>query len=274
MLLSADAVEGTAGAGRTHDEREALAAQAVAPVGRSRVCGRSISSEFWAESVRLSRTKMLSHPEDLRAEATYRDDGDVKPEGISLTWRIGANAPTRAPPSRPTGTSGTRTTRTITKYGGTGDRPRRWTSTGRPGIRTGSRRTGTGCAWARPRPTRSGCRSGRGTRTALGDRSQTSSPSTRPCPSPTTCTSPLAPRSTQKASGSDTGVWSSGQAGRSDRYDQLFDGEVYLGDLAAILFTVASPPPEEALRGHLPGMHGQATAQSRSSGSAGGASKV
>lgn len=32
------------------------------------------------------------HPADLRAVATYRDDGDVKLEGISLTWRIGANA--------------------------------------------------------------------------------------------------------------------------------------------------------------------------------------
>ncbi|MFD0265086.1 lytic polysaccharide monooxygenase auxiliary activity family 9 protein [Streptomyces sp. NPDC127106] len=32
------------------------------------------------------------HPEDLRATATYRDDGDVKLEGISLTWRIGANS--------------------------------------------------------------------------------------------------------------------------------------------------------------------------------------
>ncbi|MEU5634094.1 lytic polysaccharide monooxygenase auxiliary activity family 9 protein [Streptomyces rishiriensis] len=33
------------------------------------------------------------HPADLRAVATYRDDGDVKLEGISLTWRIGANTP-------------------------------------------------------------------------------------------------------------------------------------------------------------------------------------
>ncbi|MFE2066797.1 lytic polysaccharide monooxygenase auxiliary activity family 9 protein [Streptomyces sp. NPDC059467] len=36
---------------------------------------------------------MQPYPEDLRADATYRDDGDIKLEGISLTWQIGQNAP-------------------------------------------------------------------------------------------------------------------------------------------------------------------------------------
>ncbi|MEU3982375.1 lytic polysaccharide monooxygenase auxiliary activity family 9 protein [Streptomyces sp. NPDC026672] len=36
---------------------------------------------------------MQPQPEDLRAEATYRDDGDIKLEGISLNWRIGQNGP-------------------------------------------------------------------------------------------------------------------------------------------------------------------------------------